>query len=80
MITTIRTTREKFIDRMLESSEEKERIRRPAKELGIKTRTARRWGERYQETNEMPYNQSEKNTDRKSSFPFEHKEYIRKST
>lgn len=40
-------TREKFIDRMLESPEEKGRIPRFAKELDIETRTARRWREHY---------------------------------
>ncbi|PHZ09066.1 uncharacterized protein RHIMIDRAFT_240937 [Rhizopus microsporus ATCC 52813] len=49
-------TREKFIDRMLESSEEKGRIPRFAKEFDIET---------------------QKRTGRKSSFTFEHKEYIR---
>lgn len=41
-------TREVLIDRMLESAEERGRIVRFAKELGIEPRTAQRWWERYQ--------------------------------
>ncbi|ORE03665.1 hypothetical protein BCV72DRAFT_251710 [Rhizopus microsporus var. microsporus] len=57
-------TREKFIDRMLESSEEKGRIPRFAKEFDIETQT------------KVPYKLSEKRTGRKSSFTFEHKDLL----
>lgn len=70
-------TREMFIDRMLESAEERGRIVRFAKELGVEPCTVRRWWKRYQETNEVPYKLSKNNVGRPSSFSTEHETYIR---
>lgn len=61
---------------MLENAEEREKIVRFAKELRVEPRTARRWWERYQKTNEVPYKLSKKNIGRKSSFTTEHETYI----
>jgi transposase len=62
---------------MLESAEERGRIVRFAKELGVEPRTARRWWKRYYETNEVPYKLSKNNVGRPSSFTTEHETYIR---
>jgi hypothetical protein len=70
-------TREEFIDRMLESTEERGRIVRFAKELNVELRTAWRWWKRYQETDEVPYKLSKNNVGRLSSFTTEHETYIR---
>lgn len=70
-------TREVFIDRMSESSEERGRIVRFAKDLGVEPRTVRRRWKRYQVTNEVPYKLSKINVGRPSSFTTEHETYIR---
>ncbi|KAG2227436.1 hypothetical protein INT45_007461 [Circinella minor] len=63
---------------MLESAEERGRIVRFAKELGVESRTARRWWKCYQEqTNEVPYKVSKNNVGCPSSFTNEHETYIR---
>lgn len=65
---------------MLESAEERGRIVRFSKELGVEPRTARRWWKRYQETNEVPYKLSKNNVGRPSPFTTEHETYIRRTT
>jgi hypothetical protein len=61
---------------MLESPEERGRITRFAKELGINGRTASRWWSKYQATQEVPYKKSKENAPI-SAFTSDHQEYVR---
>ena len=62
---------------MLESAEERGRVVRLAKELGVEPGAARRWWKCYQETNKVSYELSENNVGHPNSFTAEHKTYIR---
>jgi hypothetical protein len=66
-----------FIDRMLESAEEKGRIVKFAKELGIEPRAARRWWERYQKHIKCHINFQKRMPSCTSSFTYKHEAYIR---
>ncbi|KAI9494113.1 hypothetical protein BDB00DRAFT_871641 [Zychaea mexicana] len=72
------TTRESFIDRMLEQPQERGLVAKVARELNVKYRTALNWWHIYEETEGVPYKNSEKNSGPKSSFTTEHNEYITK--
>lgn len=72
------TTRESFIDRMLEQPQERGLVAKVARELNVKYRTALNWWHIYEGTEGVPYKNSEKNSGPKSSFTTEHNEYITK--
>ncbi|GAA5807048.1 hypothetical protein MFLAVUS_000398 [Mucor flavus] len=72
------TTRESFIDRMLEQPQECVLVAKVARELNVKYRTALNWWHIYEETEGVPYKNNEKNSGPKSSFTTEHNEYITK--
>ncbi|KAI8886369.1 hypothetical protein K501DRAFT_292896 [Backusella circina FSU 941] len=67
-------TRETFIDRMLESLQERGIVAKVAKDLNINYRTVLRWWKYYEETKEVAYKKFEENNGPKSSFTTEHNE------
>lgn len=69
--------REDFIDRMIESAQERGLATKFAKELGIEPRVAQRWWKAYKETGEAPYKKSISNPGPKSTFTDDHNDYLR---
>jgi hypothetical protein len=69
-------TWETFIDCMLESPQEHGLVAKVARNLNIKYLTALRWWHIYEETEEIAYKKSEKNSGQESSFTIEHYKYI----
>ncbi|ORE10964.1 hypothetical protein BCV72DRAFT_220394 [Rhizopus microsporus var. microsporus] len=69
-------TRETFIDRMIEKSEERGLVVKVAKDLNINYRAALRGWNSYKETEEIPYKKFKENNDPKSSFTIKHNEYL----
>lgn len=64
--------REKFIDKMIESPQEKGNITKFAKELTINPRTAERWWKTYEKSGEVPYKKSKNNSGPKTTIFAEH--------
>jgi transposase len=66
-----------FVDKIIETPEEKGNIAKFAKEFLINPRTAERWWKTYQKTGEIPYKKSKNNSGPKSTFTKEHKDFIK---
>ncbi|KAG0734658.1 hypothetical protein G6F57_012312 [Rhizopus arrhizus] len=69
-------TREVFIDRMIEGPMERGKVTLHAKDLRINPRTAMRWWKYYEETGEVAYKKSQRNSGRPNSFTPEHEQHI----
>ncbi|KAI8879831.1 hypothetical protein K501DRAFT_276192 [Backusella circina FSU 941] len=69
-------TREVFIDRMIEGPMERGKVTLHAKDLGINPRTAMRWWKYHEETGEVAYKRSQRNSSRPNSFTPEHEQHI----
>ncbi|KAI8990884.1 hypothetical protein BDF20DRAFT_830973 [Mycotypha africana] len=74
------TTRESFIDRMLEQPQERGLVAKVARELNVKYRTALNWWHIYEEMEGVPYKNSEKTVFQKAHLQLHDNEYINQAT
>lgn len=68
--------RERFIDKMIECTQEKGATARVARSMGINVRNAQRWWKQYREDGTMPYKKSSEMKGRPSTFTDEHNSYL----
>ncbi|KAG1470494.1 hypothetical protein G6F56_002655 [Rhizopus delemar] len=61
---------------MIEGPMEREKVTLHAKDLGINPRTAMRWWKYYEETGEVAYKKSQRNSGQPNSFTPEHEQHI----